>query len=200
MAEPTSDAVVILRSLDDPAAFGPIFDRHFTEIHRYVARRLGWSLADELAAETFVVAFDRRADFKLAREDARPWLYGIAANLMRRHRRTEARRLRAMARERSSLSEPSDLVEAASERISAQAQRSLLADALGHLRSGDREVLCLAAWAELSAPEIASALGIPIGTVRSRLHRARRQMSEYLAHQQGEGGDSALWSPAEDPS
>jgi RNA polymerase sigma-70 factor (ECF subfamily) len=78
--------------------FGAIFERHFVPIHRYLNRRVGLDLAEDLASETFVVAFHRRAGYDWGREGARPWLFGIATNLMRRYRRTERRRLAAYTR------------------------------------------------------------------------------------------------------
>src|SRR4051812_47213103 len=93
-----TDAEAIEASLGDGAAFGVLFDRHGTTLHRYLVRRVGWSEADGLLGEVFRVAFERRASFDLARAEARPWLYGIATNLVARHRRTEGRRLKATGR------------------------------------------------------------------------------------------------------
>src|SRR5256714_10745661 len=93
-----TDASAIAASLDEPRAFVAIFERHFETIGRYLRRRLNEALADELTAEVFMTAFARRASYDLARPDARPWLYGIAANLVRAHARAEERELRALAR------------------------------------------------------------------------------------------------------
>jgi DNA-directed RNA polymerase specialized sigma24 family protein len=93
-----SDAVLIERSLRHPERFEKVFDRHLDAIHGYVARRLGRGLADDVASETFLIAFDRRARYDLGQPDAVPWLYGIASNLIARHRRAEVRRYRALAR------------------------------------------------------------------------------------------------------
>src|SRR5207244_3816001 len=97
MGAPT-DADAIVASLADPAAFGTLFDRYATTLHRYFLRRVGAADADGLMGETFLIAFERRGAYDTARPDARPWLYGIATNLVARHRRSEARRLRATAR------------------------------------------------------------------------------------------------------
>jgi RNA polymerase sigma factor (sigma-70 family) len=167
-----SDAVLIERSLRRPERFEKVFDRHFDAIHSYVARRLGRGLADDLASETFLIAFDRRARYELGQPDAAPWLYGIASNLIARHRRAEVRRYRALARAGGE-----ETVEGHSDgvagRLDAQALRARLASALLDLKTRDREVLLLVAWAQLSPEEAARALGIPGGTARSRLHRAR---------------------------
>ena len=181
--ETRSDAQFIADSRVEPRAFAAVFDRHYDAVYRYLARRLGPDLADDLAAETFTTAFDVRRRYDTAHPDARPWLFGIATNLLRHHRRGEARRLRAYAR----LDRPTDPdgdfggVEA---RLDASRAGPAIADALTQLVAGDRDVLLLFAWAGLRYEEIAVALRIPVGTVRSRLHRARRRVRELL----GESG------------
>jgi RNA polymerase sigma-70 factor (ECF subfamily) len=167
-----TDSELISASLVEPEAFVGIFDRHVDAISRYVARRMGAELTGELTSEVFTTAFARRDRYDLAQQHAIPWLYGIASNLMRRHRRTERRRLRAYARggvDRGVVLEdspPSDPDVAA---------------ALMSLSTFDREVLLLFAWADLSYEQIASALSVPVGTVRSRLHRARRELRAALS-------------------
>ena len=171
--------------------FATVFDRHYDAIHRYLARRVGPDLADDLAAETFTEGFRARFRFDTTRPDARPWLFGIATNLLRHHRRGEARRLRAYAR----LDRPADAdggfggVEA---RLDAERAGPAIADALTHLSAGDRDVLLLLAWADLRYEEIAVALRIPVGTVRSRLHRARRRVRELLGDSGQYLGDDTL--------
>ncbi|MDL4821307.1 RNA polymerase sigma factor [Actinomadura opuntiae] len=173
------DGEIIARSRDEPECFAGVFDRHYGAIHGFAARRLGAGLADDVAAETFLIAFDRRGSYDVARGDARPWLYGIASNLISRHRRAEVRQYRALARAGAS-----DVAEGHAERVAgrldAQAARGALAAALGSLASGDRDVLLLVAWAQLGVQETAEALGIPAGTARSRLHRARKKIRAAL--------------------
>jgi RNA polymerase sigma-70 factor, ECF subfamily len=151
--------------LADPEVFAVLFDRHFDAIHGYAQHRVGPDLADEIAAETFTRAFDRRRRFDTTRADARPWLLGIAANLLRRHWRSERRRLDAYSRSTqrgdAELSGP----------IAAE-----LAEALKALPRREREPLLLFAWADLTYEEIAVALGLPLGTVRSRISRARGRL------------------------
>jgi RNA polymerase sigma factor (sigma-70 family) len=138
---------------------------------------VGSDLAEELASETFVIAFHRRASYDGGEENARPWLFGIATNLLRRHRRTERRRLAAYAKTGVDPVVPFDpALDAAEDRAEAEAAGPFLAEALAALRPADRDVLLLYAWADLSYPEVAKALGVPTGTVRSRLARARRQV------------------------
>ena len=175
----SSDATLLAASLDTPSRFGELFDRHYAEINRYLARRVGPGLADEVAADTFVVAFHTRRRYDPQRADARPWLYGIAANLARRHWRTERRRLRAYAR--AGVDPMCDDGAEIDRRVDAAAAAPELAAALASLRHREREVLLLFAWAELSYEEIALALEIPVGTVRSRLSRARAHVRELLS-------------------
>jgi len=175
--ERETDAVLIERSWRMPDVFAAVFDRYYAEIHGFVARRLGRGRADDLASETFLIAFDRRRRYDLARADARPWLYGIASNLIARHRRAEVRQLRALARADRREAVEDERVEG---RLDAQAQRGRLAAALLEIADRDREVLLLVAWAQLTCEEAAQALGIPAGTARSRLHRARRMTRAAL--------------------
>ncbi|MGW5669976.1 RNA polymerase sigma factor [Micromonospora sp. NPDC003776] len=167
-----ADDVLIRESIRDPERFAPIFDRHAAAVHRYLARRVG-PPADDLLAETFLVAFGRRASYRPMQLDVRPWLFGIATNVLHRHVRQEERRYRALARAGlletgPHTDDPSD------DRLDAQALRSALAAALAGLKPRDRDALLLLAWAQLSYVEIAAALDIPLGTVRSRINRARR--------------------------
>jgi RNA polymerase sigma-70 factor (ECF subfamily) len=173
----TDDATLIEQSWQEPEAFAGLYDRHAARIHRYVTRRLGSDAADDVTGETFLCAFRRRRCYDLSRPDASPWLFGIAANLIGKHRRAEVRMLRALARSGADQVAESyaDQVDA---RVSAAAAQRDLAQALAGLAAGDREVLLLIAWADLSYDEVAVALGIPLGTVRSRLHRARRKVRE----------------------
>ena len=142
-----SDAVLIVASVSDAARFAAVFDRHFGELWRYLARRVGAQLADDLAGEAFVVAFRSRERYDPAAADARPWLYGIATNLLRRHWRSERRRLRAYAR--TGVDPVADEFEEADRRVDALAAGPALARVLGSLAARDREVLLLSAWAEL---------------------------------------------------
>ncbi len=172
-----SDAFLIGRSLDAPEQFAEIFDRHWSSIHAYCTSRAGAS-GEDLAAESFRLAFDHRARYDQRVEDARPWLYGIATNLLRQHFRSTQRRERA-GRKAVSLAEL-NRVEQPLQRLEEQALGPRLAQALERLPALDREALLLLAWAELDYREIARALGIPVGTVRSRIHRARARVRAHI--------------------
>ena len=178
---PGADASVIQKSWTDPEQFAAIFDRYFGQIHRYLARRVGSKLADDLAADVFVAAFAQRTRYDLGQGCARPWLYGIATNLVGAQRRRERRYYRALARSAARQAvRPADAGDQVADRVSAAAAGPALAAALAALAPGDRDVLLLVALAELSYPEVAAALGIPYGTVCSRLSRARRHVRGAL--------------------
>ncbi|MDT0379856.1 RNA polymerase sigma factor [Streptomyces sp. DSM 42041] len=183
------DAALIRESRERPEVFARLYDRHAADIHRYAARRLGDAVADDITADTFLAAFRHRTRFDTDRSSARPWLYGIAANLIGKHRRTELRALRALARTGiDPVAESwSDRVDS---RVTAQAAHRPLAAALATLADRDRHVLLLVAWADLSYQEVAEALSIPVGTVRSRLNRARRKVRTAL------GGDPTIVTDA----
>jgi RNA polymerase sigma-70 factor (ECF subfamily) len=165
--------------LEDPELFDVVFVRHFPAIHRYLHRLIGPGLADDLAAQTFETAFRRRASFDPGRAEVGAWLYGIAANLLRNHRRTERRQLRAFAKTGIDPVAP-DAFGPAEGRADAAIAMRAVARALSELRDDDREALLLFAWASLSYEQIAIALDVPIGTVRSRIARARKQLRELV--------------------
>lgn len=187
-----SDGEVIASSFERPEAFEALFERHAVSIFRYLRRRVGEALAEELTAETFARAFRGRVHFDRRRDSALPWLYGIAANLLRMHRRAEERRLLAYARTAGSQGAETPPDADSDERLDASALRPALAAALADLSHGEREVLLLHAWAELSPAEIALALDISAGTVRSRLHRARAHVAERLSPFGNKTGDDSM--------
>lgn len=177
-----SDAEVIERSLDRPEVFAAIFERHFEAIYRYLSRRLGPSLADDFAGQVFLTAFDRRDTYKEMHPTAAPWLYGIATNVVRRHVRDEQRKVRAMDRllARFVVEEAVDGQERVDAAGAARDDAAKLPEALSGLLVGERDALLLHVVEQLSYDEIAAALDVPIGTVRSRIHRARRRLREAL--------------------
>jgi RNA polymerase sigma factor (sigma-70 family) len=177
----TDDAAVLARSRTDAKVFGVIVERHFAAIHRYLARRVGSDRADDLAAQTFAVAFRRRDSFDEEARSARPWLFGIATNVLRGELRSERRMLAAIARlDRSAESGWADEVERSLARADAASDVARIAGALAALDAGQRDVLLLVAWGELSQEEVAASLGIPVGTVYSRLARARSNLKQAL--------------------
>ena len=185
------DAAIIRLSLTEPERFELLFQRHAPSIQRYLVRRLGADAADDIVSETFLLAFRQRTSYDPARADARPWLYGIATNLIGRHRRAEIRLYRALARTGADpVTEP--FTDRVDDRVSAGRASRQLASALARLSAKLRDTMLLAAWSDLSYEEIAVALGVPVGTVRSRLSRARSRLRQTM----GDTDPSAL---AEEP-
>jgi RNA polymerase sigma-70 factor (ECF subfamily) len=179
MTEPDPhDGRTIASSIRHGPEFAAVFDRHAPTIHRYLQRRVADHAAEDLLSETFLVAFRRRASFDVERTDARPWLYGIAAKLVVDHHRRETRQRRLADWPEPA---PDEHADAVADRVSAQARQPALRAALERLSVEDREVLLLIAWEELSYAEVAEAMSVPVGTVRSRLHRARQQVRQWLA-------------------
>ena len=158
-----------------------------------MVRRLGQDAADDIVAETFLLAFRQRDSYDQARADARPWLYGIATNLIGRHRRAEIRLYRALARTGANpVMEP--FTDRVDDRVSASTASRRLAASLARLPEELRDTLLLVAWSDLSYQEAATALGIPVGTVRSRISRARSKLRRAL------GGTNPATSDEESPA
>jgi RNA polymerase sigma factor (sigma-70 family) len=176
----SSDAMVIEASIADAERFGVLYDRYAGALYRYAQRRVGPAMAEDVVADTFVAAFRQRSKYDLRRPDARPWLFGILTRELAHCRRGEVRRYRALARAAPDpVTEPAP-AERVVDAVAASALRSRLAAALAALSTRDRDVLLLIAWGDLTYEEVADALGIPIGTVRSRLHRARSHLRAAL--------------------
>lgn len=172
-----SDAEIISESLADGEAFVTIYDRHAKRIHAYMHRRFPTALAEDLAAETFATAFACRSGYDINRPDAAPWLFGIAGNIASHHWREEAVRLRSLARLEANESLVAEGAEAAGSQLTETTAGALLALSAEH-----REAICLLAWGELTYDEIAVALAVPVGTVRSRIARARAGLKGSLEH------------------
>lgn len=157
--------------------FDEVFAAEVGPLCRYLHRRVGANAAEDLAAATFATAYASWERFDPGRP-VRPWLYGIAANLVRHHWRAERRMLRAYAR--SGVDPVVSMEDEAAERLDAYDRRRDLAAGLAALRPQEREMLLLHAWAELSDTEIAIALKLPVGTVKSRLHRTRKRLRNQV--------------------
>jgi len=179
MDEVLTDSELIEKSIACPASFAELFDRHHGELYRYLRRRAGPSLAADIAAETFLTAFARRETYRPDGQSVRPWLYGIAHNLLRNYSRSERRQWLAYARHGEMPDVDQSAADAfgnADSRADATAAAARIGQVLARLPSADRDVLLLFAWADMSYADIAGTLQIPVGTVRSRLNRARRQL------------------------
>jgi len=171
-----------------PADFEDVFRDHFAAVYRFIARRVGTGLAEDLAAEAFATAYRRRTAYDPDRGSVRSWLFGIAANVLRGHWRDEQELLELDARLASDGTRFHDN-DAADARLVAAALMPRIAGALAALNPEQRDVLLLHAWADLSHEEIAAALGIANGTARSRLSRARAALRAQLGE-----FDFSLWT------
>ncbi|VXC12889.1 RNA polymerase sigma-70 factor, ECF subfamily [Microbacterium sp. 8M] len=173
----STDSEIIQRSLGQPRAFAELFDRHAGALGGYAARRLGADAGQDILSETFLVAFARRASFDTAWDSALPWLYGIASRLIRKHRATEAKHLRSsaeFARREEIISHGG--LDSTIARLDAELSTRELAPRIAALSGKERETLLLYAWGDLTYEEVAQALGVPVGTVRSRMNRVRTKL------------------------
>jgi RNA polymerase sigma-70 factor (ECF subfamily) len=175
-----SDASIITASRQDPEAFADLFDRHASDVAAFLLRRLPREDAEDLLSEVFRVAFHKRETFDNEQSSARPWLYGIASNLLQTHRRSEARRIRATARATALRPVGVPTEEDLAHAIDADRLWPLVANAIAQLPHDERDVLLLVVWEAFSYADAAAALAIPVGTVRSRLNRARRRLRELV--------------------
>jgi RNA polymerase sigma factor (sigma-70 family) len=170
-----TDGALIERSVRGrPDAFVEVVRRHEVAVHGFLARRAGRQAADDLLGEVWVRAFAARGGYDPGHEDARPWLYGIARNVLRAHWRAR----RDAGRPAAEAVDPWDDVV---DRLDSAARVRVLASALRALPAAERDVLLLVAWEQLTPAEAAVVLGVPQGTVRSRLHRARAALRPVLA-------------------
>ncbi|MCO5996023.1 RNA polymerase sigma factor [Actinoallomurus rhizosphaericola] len=183
--EAAGDPALVAASLEDPESFGELFRRHAPRLHAYVKRRLGPTLADDVVSETFAVAFRRRERFD-GRSEVGAWLWGIASKLIARHHRQETRMYRAFARTGVDPAEDG-AADSADDRMAAAALGPHLAKALATLSAQDRNALLLLAWGELSYAEIAATLDLPLGTVKAKIHRARKKLRKALPEAKNDG-------------
>ena len=182
----TSDADLWERAVaGDARAFGALFERHARAIYVFAFRRTAdWSLAEDLTSVVFLEAWRRRGDVRLVHESALPWLYGIATNVVRNARRSLRRHKAAL--HRLPLEREPDFADDASDRLDDQTRMREILKAFTTLPQREQEVIVLCRWSGLSYEEAAVALDVPVGTVRSRLGRARRRLRELSS---GSGHD-----------
>ncbi|MGK5685489.1 RNA polymerase sigma factor [Actinoplanes sp. URMC 104] len=160
----------------EPEAFGVLFDRHGEAVRAFCARRSGsLDAADDLVSIVFLEAWRRRGDVELVDGNALPWLYGIARRTVQHRWRTALRHRRALDRLGAAPAAPDHADEVAA-RLDDERELARLREAFERLRPPDRDVLVLCVWQGLTYAEAAVALGVPVGTVRSRLSRARARL------------------------
>jgi RNA polymerase sigma factor (sigma-70 family) len=162
----------------DGRAFGQLFDRHARAVYNHCFRRSAeWSVAEDLTSVVFLEAWRRRRDVQLSGESILPWLLGIANNCLRNAERSRRRYRRLVAKLPRVMDHPPADAEIEERIEDEQAMRQILAD-LRQLRHEEQEVIALCDWDGLSTAEASVALGVPVGTVKSRLSRARAQLRE----------------------
>jgi RNA polymerase sigma factor (sigma-70 family) len=171
--EPNStDAELLASSVEEPALFAGLFERHGLAVRLYAVRRVGPGAGDDIASEVFIRAFHARGRYRAERDAALPWLLGIANNVIADHRRVERRRFAALER---LIRETPDLAEQHDAGLTPE-----LVAALRGLPARERDTLLLVVWGEVSQDEAAAALGVPVGTVSSRITRARKRLTTAL--------------------
>lgn len=175
---PRDEALWSAASGGDERAFQALYERHADTIYNYLFRRLAdWSEAEDLTAVVFMEAFRRRGDAVIVDGKLLPWLYGIATNVLRNRRRTHWRNRRLLTRLAQERSEPAASL---SDRIEATERMRSLLEQTKELPRAQQDVLALCIWSGLSYEEAAAALGVPVGTVRSRLARARDALGSSI--------------------
>lgn len=159
-----------------PELYAELFRRHGQSIYAYCFSRTGdAAMAEDLASTTFLEAWRRRGDVRLTMDDSLPWLFGVATNVLRNQRRSLRRHHAALGRVPAAVGSE-DSAEQVAERLDEARRMKQVFEALKQLPRADQEVLALCIWGELSYEETAQALDVPIGTVRSRLARARAKV------------------------
>ncbi|REE98328.1 RNA polymerase sigma factor [Thermomonospora umbrina] len=187
-----TDAELWHRARDgDRTAFGTLFDRHSRAIYNYCFRRTAdWSAAEDLTSVVFLETWRRRAHVRMEGDSMLPWLYGVATHVVHNHRRS-LRRHRAALDRLPRPPDPSDGADDAAERLDAERRMRRVMATIRRLPRRDQEVLALCVWEGLGYAEAAEALGVAVGTVRSRLARARERLREQepgrtSGHRKGE--------------
>jgi len=188
--DPVADGELWRRAVaGDAGAFGELFDRHANAIYGFCVRRTGdRNGSEDLVSATFLHAWRRRLEMRPVADTPLPWFYGIAANLARRHLRALGRGRAAVAR----LADPGverDPSESVADRLDAARSLERATEVLASLPERDRDLFVLCVWQALSYEEAGDALGIPVGTVRSRLSRARGRLRQALGEPLPSSGD-----------
>lgn len=164
----------------DHEAFGELFDTYARSVYNHAYRLTGdWAQAEDVVSLTFLDAWRLRERADKEGGSLRPWLLGIATNVTRNTRRAARRHAAAVARLPRDEAEP-DFADEIAGRLDDAAQLAVVRTALRKLRRPEREVLALCVWSGLDYAAAAEALGVPVGTVRSRLSRARTKLAKHL--------------------
>ena len=163
---------------DDPEALAALFDRYADRIYNHCFRATGdWAEAEDAVSAVFLEVWRHRHRVRLHDGSALPWLYGVATNVCRNLTRSRRRRVRALAALPPPAAEP-DHAERVTDRLGSTARMQEVLAAIQALPDREREVLALVAWSGLTYEQAAAALDVPVGTVRSRLSRARARLTQ----------------------
>lgn len=175
-----SDQELWSHATDDGSgeAFGELFERHADRVYAHCFSRTGsWSMAEDLTSVVFLEAWRRRSEVRFSGDSALPWLLGVANNATRNAQRS-LRRHNLLLAKLPPPGEEADIAADAAARVDQERLAQHLLCAMGGLRQAEKEVLALCDWAGLSYAEAAVAMGVPEGTVRSRLFRARQHLRD----------------------
>lgn len=193
-----TDAELWQRAVEgDSRQFGTLFDRHARAVYNHCFRRVAdWSAAEDLTSVVFFEAWRRRGDItRLERDSALPWLLGIANNVIRNRNRSVRRHRAALARMPPMPTSEPDPSDGVAVRLDDERRMAEILELVKRLSAADQDVLALCVWDGLGYDDAAVALGVPVGTVRSRLSRAKARLRELAASQGHEEGERhpALW-------
>lgn len=188
----------------DSAAFGQLFERHGRAVYNFCFRRTAdWTVAEDLLSVVFLEVWRRRSELRVEGESVLPLLYGVALNVLRNQRRS-LRRFHAALERMPAPRETGDFAEEVASRLDHERAMRRVLEVVARLPETDRDVLSLCAWSGLSYEEAAQALGVPVGTVRSRLSRARarlRELTRSIGHERDDANAMAgegLMEPEEE--
>ncbi len=183
-----SDAELWALTGEEPTAFAELFQRHADAVYNHCFRKTAsWSTAEDLRSVVFLEAWRRRRDVRLHEESILPWLLAVANNVVRTRARSVRRHRAMLARLPISVVSDDDPAEEAVTRLHEETQMRQVQEALGTLTRGEQDVLALCVWAELDYAAAAVALGVPVGTVKSRLSRARHKLRQAVEREPGLG-------------
>ncbi len=197
MVEPSDEELWARATEGDEQSFGLLYRRHAHTLYNFCFRRTAdWAFAEDLTSIVFLEAWRQRGRVQVDARGLLPWLYGVATNLLRRRVRQRLRRDAAFARVLPT-EKADDFSEDVAARLDDEQRMREILGLMERLPLVDQEVLVLFAWQGLTYEETAVALGIPVGTVRSRLSRARYRLRELTTSSGHEQGDDPSGHTAE---
>ena len=183
----------------DGLAFGLLFDRHAKRVYNHCFRRTAdWSVAEDLTSVVFLEAWRKRKDLRLHSDSILPWLLAVANNCLRNTERSRRRYRRLLAKLPRAFDIQDPDIDIAG-RIDDEKQMRNVLESVRQLRAEDQEIIALCDWTGLSHQEASTALGIPVGTVKSRLSRARERLRDQIGLPDTASYDPRTQSPGANP-